>query len=58
MNEIAIDLGSVVCWSAMNIGFSGAHCYDWGTQQRLGYAAMAVMIATLVVAVRRFGRWT
>ena len=58
MSEIAIGLGSVVCRSAFNLGFTGAHCYDWDTQLRLGYAAAAVLIAMLALAARRFGRWT
>ena len=57
MSEIAAGLGSVICRSAINIGFSGAHCYDWDTLQRLGYAAAAVLVCIVIAAgAKRFGQ--
>jgi hypothetical protein len=58
MNEIAAGLGSVICRGVTRIGFSGAHCYDWDTQQRLGFAVAAVLLVIAATALQRFGRWT
>jgi hypothetical protein len=56
MSEIAAGLGSVICRSAIDVGFSGAHCYNWDTQLRLGYAALAMVVVVIAAAgMRRFG---
>jgi len=57
MSEIAAGLGSVICRSAINLGFSGAHCYDWDTQLRLGYAAAAMLVGAMALMARRLGQW-
>jgi hypothetical protein len=56
MSEIAAGLGSVICRSAIHIGFSGAHCYDWDTLQRLGYAAAVLVVIVIAAGAKRFGQ--
>jgi hypothetical protein len=58
MSEIAAGLGSVICRSIIGIGFSGTRCYDWGTQQRLGFAVAAVLLVIGAAGLQRFGRWS
>ena len=55
MNVIA-GLGSVICWSAAGVGLPDARCYDWDTQERLGFAAAAVLLVLMATALQRFGR--
>ena len=60
MNEVAADLGSFICRTALEAGAAVAqavHCYEAVAHQGLGYSAAVMLVILGTAAFRRFGRW-
>jgi hypothetical protein len=59
MNDIATNLGSFLCSTALDVGFAGAqvaHCYNAAAHQQLGYSGVAVLLLIFVVGFRLLTR--
>jgi hypothetical protein len=57
MNEIAIQLGLVLCRGAIQLGVGGLRCYEQMSLQSLGWSAAAFLMILAMLTIKWMGKF-